>query len=101
MNDHATTLSPARRLALDILLDVGRRDAFARDVMNANTLLKNLDERDAGFTRRLVRCVTATSGCLDDFLQQCGDPQTRFQPPFAARCASRFFNCSTLTLPQT
>ena len=47
MNDHATTLSPARRLALDILLDVGRRDAFARDVMNANTLLKNLDERDA------------------------------------------------------
>ena len=54
MSDHATTLSPARRLALDILLDVGRRDAFARDVMNANTLLKNLDERDAGFTRRLV-----------------------------------------------
>ena len=50
MSDHATTLS-ARRLALDILLDVGRRDAFARDVLNANASLKNLDERDAGFTR--------------------------------------------------
>lgn len=87
MNDHATTLSPARRLALDILLDVGRRDAFARDVMNANTLLKNLDERDAGFTRRLVLGVTATSGCLDDFLQQCSDPKTRFNP--RVRCALR------------
>ena len=48
MSDHATTLSPARRLALDILLDVGRRDAFARDVLNANASLKNLEERDAG-----------------------------------------------------
>lgn len=87
MNDHTTTLSPARRLALDILLDVGRRDAFARDVLNANTSLKNLDERDAGFTRRLVLGVTATSGCLDDFLQQCSDPKTRFNP--RVRCALR------------
>lgn len=87
MSDHGTNLSPARRHALDILLDVERRDAFARDLLNASTSVSNLDDRDAGFVRLLVLGVTATSGCLDDFLQQCSNPKTHFNP--RVRCALR------------
>lgn len=87
ISEHATRLSPARKLAVSILLDVERREAFARDVLNASVALRALDARDAGFTRRLVLGVTATRGCLDDFLACCSDRNTKFNR--RVRCALR------------
>lgn len=87
MNGRSTNLTPSRRLALDILLDVERRGAFARDILNANEPLRKLDPRDAGFTRRLVLGVIATSGIMDDFLLMCSKPKTRYST--RVRCALR------------
>ena len=87
MSDHATTLSPARRLALYVLLDVGRRDAFARDVLNANASLKNLDERDAGFTRRLPSALPRLPGAWMISFSSAAILKPALTPAFAARYA--------------
>ncbi len=49
-----TELSPARRVALDILLDLEESGAYARDGLDASPELRELSRRDAGLATRLV-----------------------------------------------
>ncbi|MDO4596014.1 MAG: transcription antitermination factor NusB [Coriobacteriaceae bacterium] len=64
----AADLSPARSLALRLLLDAEREGAFVRELMNHAPAMRRLDPRDAGLTSRLVLGVTAAQGQLDDLL---------------------------------
>ena len=63
-----TELSPARRVALDILLDLEESGAYARDGLDASPELRELSRRDAGLATRLVLGVVATYGCLDELI---------------------------------
>ena len=63
-----TELSPARRVALDILLELEESGAYARDVLDASPAVRALDRRDAGLAMRLVLGVVATYGCLDELI---------------------------------
>lgn len=64
-----TKLSPARRVALKVLDEARRHDAYVRDVLDG-TVLEGLELRDAGLVRRLALGVTATQGCLDELLDR-------------------------------
>ncbi len=59
---------PARRVALDILLDLEESGAYARDGLDASPELRELSRRDAGLATRLVLGVVATYGCLDELI---------------------------------
>ena len=61
-------LSPARRVAAQILGDVRRRDAYARDVLRMSAHMKKIDERDRALATRLVLGVTACVGQLDNII---------------------------------
>ena len=63
-----TELSPARAVALDILLELEETGAYARDVLDASPAVRELDRRDAGLVTRLVLGVVATYGCLDELI---------------------------------
>lgn len=63
-----TELSPARRVALTILLDLEQSGAYARDGLDASPELRELSRRDAGLATRLVLGVVATYGCLDELI---------------------------------
>lgn len=63
-----TELSPARRVALSILLDLEMTGAYARDGLDASDELRELSQRDAGLATRLVLGVVATCGCLDELI---------------------------------
>lgn len=63
-----TELSPARRVALTILLDLEESGAYARDGLDASPELHELSRRDAGLATRLVLGVVATYGCLDELI---------------------------------
>ncbi len=63
-----TELSPARRVALDILLELEETAAYARDALDASPNVHALERRDAGLAMRLVLGVVASYGCLDDLI---------------------------------
>ena len=45
-------LSPARKLALDVLMEADRRGMYARDVLSSRALAKSIDQRDSAFAAR-------------------------------------------------
>ena len=57
-----TELSPARRVALDLLIELEESGAYARDALDASPAVRMLDRRDAGLATRLVLGVVATYG---------------------------------------
>lgn len=61
-------LSPARRVALNVLLKAQDSGHYARELMPAAAEAAALEPRDAAFALRLAVGVTATCGCLDDAL---------------------------------
>lgn len=63
-----TELSPARRVALDLLIELEESGAYARDALDASPAVRMLDRRDAGLATRLVLGVVATYGCLDELI---------------------------------
>ena len=63
-------LSPARKLALDVLMEADRRGMYARDVLSARATAKAIDQRDSAFAARLALGVAATQGILDELLDQ-------------------------------
>lgn len=63
-----TELSPARRVALDLLLELEETGAYARDALDASPAMRALDRRDAGLAMRLVLGVVASFGCLDELI---------------------------------
>lgn len=63
-----TELSPARRVALDLLLELEETGAYARDALDASPAMRSLDRRDAGLAMRLVLGVVASFGCLDELI---------------------------------
>lgn len=65
-------LSPARRLALDHLLEAHRSGLYVRDVVDLERRrrTKAVDPRDAALAERLALGVTATAGCLDELLDR-------------------------------
>ena len=46
-------LSPARKLALDVLMEADRRGMYARDVLSSRASAKAIDQRDSAFAARL------------------------------------------------
>lgn len=64
--------TPARRCALSVLCESGRRGAYVRDLLDAvqrgEGACPKLEPREAAFARRLALGVTAASGCLDEAL---------------------------------
>ena len=66
--EHAA--APARRVALEVLVETERRGAYTREVLKSSTAYRQLDSRDQAFAQRLALGVTATVGCLDDLLNQ-------------------------------
>ena len=63
-------LSPARKVAHDVLCECERRGAYARDLLAHRSAVKALDSRDSAFAARLALGVTATEGILDDLLNR-------------------------------
>lgn len=63
-----TELSPARSVALDILLELEESGAYARDALDASPQIRALDRRDAGLAMRIVLGVVASWGCLDELI---------------------------------
>ncbi len=60
--------SPARLLALDVLLEVSRRDAFVRDIFEAQASGRKLDKSDKAFAMRLALGVVQMRGVLDEII---------------------------------
>ena len=67
-------LSPARKLALDVLMEADRRGMYARDVLSSRASAKAIDQRDSAFAARLALGVAATQGILDELLDQFHTP---------------------------
>lgn len=61
-------LAPARRAALDALMQARENDRYVRDVFARGDRFAHLSSRDAAFALRIALGVTATEGCLDDAL---------------------------------
>lgn len=61
-------LTPARRAALDALMQAQESGRYVRDIFAHGDRLRRLSSRDAAFALRLALGVTATEGCLDDAL---------------------------------
>ncbi|MDO4797613.1 MAG: transcription antitermination factor NusB [Coriobacteriales bacterium] len=62
--------TPARLAAAQVLGDVRRRDARARDVLRGSSRMRDLDERDRAFASRLVLGVVGALGMLDAVIDQ-------------------------------
>lgn len=75
-----TKLSPARKVALDVLMEADRRGMYARDVLSSRAHAKALDPRDAAFAARLALGVTATAGVLDELLDRYIDKPKKVAP---------------------
>lgn len=73
-------LSPARKVALDVLMEADRRGMYARDVLSSRAHAKALDPRDAAFAARLALGVTATEGVLDELLDRYLDKPKKVAP---------------------
>ena len=63
--------SPARRVALSTLGRARRRGAYARDLLRHDMGMDALGPQARAFVTRLVLGVTATSGLLDELLDEC------------------------------
>ncbi len=63
-------LSPARKAALDVLMEARGGSCYARDILAARVFTDHLDARDAAFAARLALGVTATEGTLDELLDR-------------------------------
>lgn len=87
-------LSPARKLALDVLMEADRRGMYARDVLSSRASAKAIDQRDSAFAARLALGVAATQGILDELLDQFLDKPKASRRVFAWRFASRPSRCS-------
>lgn len=61
-------LSPARRLALDVLMEAQETGRYVREILAGSGTSVSCDARDAAFALRLALGVTATEGTLDDIL---------------------------------
>ncbi len=61
-------LSPARRLALDVLMEAQETGRYVREILADSGASTTCDARDAAFALRLALGVTATEGTLDDIL---------------------------------
>ena len=73
-------VSPARKLALDVLMEAERRGVYARDVLSSRASARAVDARDAAFAARLALGVTATEGILDELLDQFLDKPKKVAP---------------------
>ena len=73
-------LSPARKVALDVLMEAERRGSYTRDVLSRRASVKALDQRDAAFASRLALGVTATEGTLDQLLDRFLDKPNKLAP---------------------
>ena len=73
-------LSPARKLALDVLMEADRRGMYARDVLSSRASAKAIDQRDSAFAARLALGVAATQGILDELLDQFLDKPKKVAP---------------------
>ena len=73
-------LSPARKLALDVLMEADRRGMYARDVLSSRSSAKAIDQRDSAFAARLALGVAATQGILDELLDQFLDKPKKVAP---------------------
>lgn len=60
-----TKLAPARRAALDLLVNCRRRDARARDLLRASPIMDGLEPRDRALATRLVLGTVGAQGTLD------------------------------------
>lgn len=94
------TLSPARRAALNALLEAQDSGRYVRELLSASSPhMQALDSRDAAFALRLALGVTATEGCLDDILNQYLDKPNKVSA--RVRMALRISVCEALYLNQT
>lgn len=75
-----TKLSPARKLALDVLMEADRHGMYARDVLSSRASARALDQRDSAFAARLALGVTATQGTLDELLDTFLDKPNKVAP---------------------
>ena len=73
-------LSPARKLALDVLMEADRRGMYARDVLSSRASAKAIDQRDSAFAARLALGVAATQRILDELLDQFLDKPKKVAP---------------------
>ena len=64
---------PARGVALEVLLAVAQRDAYANLVLPTAVAQANLDARDAAFATELTYGALRMRGFLDSVLEQCVD----------------------------
>ncbi len=55
----------SRRVALSLLGEIRRRDAYAREVLRASERMEALEPRDRALAERLVMGVTGSCGLLD------------------------------------
>lgn len=73
-------LSPARRLALDVLMEAQETGRYVREILADSGASTTCDARDAAFALRLALGVTATEGTLDDALNRHLDKPKKVSP---------------------
>lgn len=73
--------SPARRVALSTLGRARRRGAYARDLLRHDTGMDALGPQARALVTRLVLGVTATSGLLDELLDEYITHPGHVEPP--------------------
>lgn len=88
-------LSPARKLALDVLMEADRRGMYARDVLSSRASAKAIDQRDSAFAARLALGVAATQGILDELLDQFLDKPKKVAPRVRMALRISASRCST------
>lgn len=73
-------LSPARSVALSLLSEQRRREAYIHEVARSSDVFNTLDERDRNFCMRLVTGVNITLGFLDLQLVQLLSKPNKLEP---------------------
>lgn len=84
-------VAPARKVALDVLGDVRRRDARARDVMRSSERMRELDARDRALAMRLVMGCVSTRGHVESLVRSHMRRQSSLEPRVAdALCLAAY-----------
>jgi 16S rRNA (cytosine967-C5)-methyltransferase len=73
-------VAPARAVAAQLLKEIRRRDAYARDLMRESSAFEALDARDQALCMRIVLGVVATRGLVDGIIDERAKNPKKIEP---------------------
>jgi len=73
-------VTPARKLALDVIRQVRQRKAYAKRLIETQVQTANLPESERAFAILLINGIVASEGTLDEIIEGALDKPTRIRP---------------------